>query len=461
MPNPIRFYTTGEDYDIFSNVTDIGFTINIGGNNYSPRSSEAVYQGVKALSSPNDKGRAESIFNDTKPPGRHIQEGAQNIQNRAFMHGDLGSASSYLKEDLMYEILLAKFTQNPPLLKALLETGQAQLIENAPHDNFWGIGSDKAIPGRNALGKALMRVRETLQKELDKNGQIAIRTGFSDNLCAQLQINPSTPGQAVKYISRNQLARTPACTTVAAYHEMSRQAHSAAAASASPPAAQQPINNNQNTLKQKLDSNLKIEFNRKGQIQLYFSNDAAANRFKNWCNEQKIFNLWINPKNPNHISLGKTQELSVFNGLRLDNNFSENLRREFTQEAPLPNNAPPPNSSIPQDMPQYRSAVNTMRPQVDSPLQRLKDIVLDQGLKVIVDNNDRIQLYFSSEEAAARFVSNFGNEIIWRRDSQVSLGHNQENSVFKALSLESHNGKPFAEALRLESMNNSSNLRPK
>lgn len=62
-----------------------------------------------------------------------------------------------------------KFAQNPDLLAALLETGDAILAEASPKDTIWGIGlGAKAAavthmadwPGENLMGKILMDLRE-------------------------------------------------------------------------------------------------------------------------------------------------------------------------------------------------------------------------------------------------------------------------------------------------------------
>lgn len=65
-----------------------------------------------------------------------------------------------IKEQTMYEIVKAKFTQNKNLAKLLLDTGDAYLEEgNWWHDTTWGVCNGV---GENKLGKILMRVREEL-----------------------------------------------------------------------------------------------------------------------------------------------------------------------------------------------------------------------------------------------------------------------------------------------------------
>jgi len=75
----------------------------------------------------------------------------------------LNSKRAEVKYDIMKKALRAKFTQHKDLKKILLETGDAELIENAPKDYQWGCGSKGT--GLNLLGKALMDIREELNGE--------------------------------------------------------------------------------------------------------------------------------------------------------------------------------------------------------------------------------------------------------------------------------------------------------
>ena len=68
-----------------------------------------------------------------------------------------------VKDDIMYRICLAKFTQNPDLAKRLLDTGDEILEEgNTWHDTYWGVDL-KTGEGKNVLGSILMRVRNELR----------------------------------------------------------------------------------------------------------------------------------------------------------------------------------------------------------------------------------------------------------------------------------------------------------
>lgn len=71
-----------------------------------------------------------------------------------------------VKIPIMLRLLQKKF-RNPILKAALLQTGDAYLVEgNYWHDNFWGNCSCsrcQRIQGENWLGKLLMQVRDELQ----------------------------------------------------------------------------------------------------------------------------------------------------------------------------------------------------------------------------------------------------------------------------------------------------------
>lgn len=64
------------------------------------------------------------------------------------------------KQVRMAEVLRAKFTQHVDLRTALVETGDAELVEESKTDAFWGIGARGK--GRNMLGVMLMALRGDL-----------------------------------------------------------------------------------------------------------------------------------------------------------------------------------------------------------------------------------------------------------------------------------------------------------
>lgn len=81
-----------------------------------------------------------------------------------------------IRQIVIYQGLMAKFSQQPALAESLIHTGDAILAECAVRDKIWGIGLSMQDParldrsrwqGQNLLGYALMMVRERLQRELE------------------------------------------------------------------------------------------------------------------------------------------------------------------------------------------------------------------------------------------------------------------------------------------------------
>lgn len=60
-----------------------------------------------------------------------------------------------IREDVMYDVCMAKFSQNPLLCQWLLDTGDALLVSG----DSWGDIADE-----RCLGKVLMKVRENLRR---------------------------------------------------------------------------------------------------------------------------------------------------------------------------------------------------------------------------------------------------------------------------------------------------------
>ena len=94
---------------------------------------------------------------------------------KIFYPGDKGRRAITLRSDwesvkdgIMLDILRAKFKQNPHLRRLLIETGDAVLVEgNTWHDCYWGdchCPKCQSKPGKNMLGKLLMKVRNELKQ---------------------------------------------------------------------------------------------------------------------------------------------------------------------------------------------------------------------------------------------------------------------------------------------------------
>ena len=113
----------------------------------------------------NDRGSADKIL-----------ETDDVAEIKALGRGISGYDDHYwngVRQVIVYEGLVAKFTQSEDLKKSLLETGNDILAECAVKDRIWGIGLSMTDPdrqdmskwkGQNLLGYALMMVRNKLIK---------------------------------------------------------------------------------------------------------------------------------------------------------------------------------------------------------------------------------------------------------------------------------------------------------
>jgi ribA/ribD-fused uncharacterized protein len=68
-----------------------------------------------------------------------------------------------VKDDIMREVLHAKFSQHADIRQVLLDTGDALIVEHTTNDSYWADGGDGS--GKNMLGKLLMEVRAQLRRE--------------------------------------------------------------------------------------------------------------------------------------------------------------------------------------------------------------------------------------------------------------------------------------------------------
>lgn len=118
-------------------------------------STEAAFQAAKTLDVAERARVVRMSQSDAKKAGRSLQ---------------LRPGWEEVKDKVMYDVCRAKFTMNSSLKLAerLLATGDEELVEgNTWHDNYWGdctCDKCKNIPGRNQLGKTLMKLREDIRE---------------------------------------------------------------------------------------------------------------------------------------------------------------------------------------------------------------------------------------------------------------------------------------------------------
>jgi ribA/ribD-fused uncharacterized protein len=142
----IRFQRTNGAYGAFSNFA--AYPVELDGRVWP--TTEHFFQAQKFAGTPHE----EEIRRAPTP----AQARRMGRQRRRGLRGDWQG----VKEQLMYRAVVAKFTQHEDLRALLLGTGDAELVEHAPWDAYWGDGGDGT--GRNRLGHTLMRVRAELSQ---------------------------------------------------------------------------------------------------------------------------------------------------------------------------------------------------------------------------------------------------------------------------------------------------------
>lgn len=145
----IYFYSAREvPYGCFSNFSHHGFAMD--GVYY--KTSEHYFQAMKFQHSPPDM---EAVRRAATP-----KEAARIGRERS---RPLRADWETVKDDVMRAGVLAKFETHAEIRALLLETGDEEIVENAPRDDYWGCGADGT--GKNMLGKILMETRAILRAQ--------------------------------------------------------------------------------------------------------------------------------------------------------------------------------------------------------------------------------------------------------------------------------------------------------
>ncbi|KIK92350.1 hypothetical protein PAXRUDRAFT_830033 [Paxillus rubicundulus Ve08.2h10] len=194
-PHKISFYDKGKPYYEFTNFSphDVLYK----GKRYP--TSEHLFQAFKFLDA--HPQIAERIRTCGDKPMQAFDKAHKYQRN-------VRSDWAQVHIQKMEIALELKFTQHTDLKQKLLDTGDAELVEDSPRDWFWGVGADGT--GSNELGKALMRLRDDKlrQPDHDNHGNGTGRSsaprgnpfGTSHGVCEFCRTKPKH--QHSKYCSR-------------------------------------------------------------------------------------------------------------------------------------------------------------------------------------------------------------------------------------------------------------------
>ena len=140
----IRFYSVVDAFGEFSNFAR--FPIQLKSRLWP--TSEHYFQAMKFA----DAGYREQIRSASTP----MLSAKLGRSRKQALRPDWEA----VKDSVMFDAVLAKFSQHDNLRALLLSTGNAKLVEHTTNDSYWGDGGDGS--GANRLEQILMQVRERL-----------------------------------------------------------------------------------------------------------------------------------------------------------------------------------------------------------------------------------------------------------------------------------------------------------
>lgn len=137
-----------DDYYFMSNF----YPFNLIYNGIEYQNTEAAFQAQKCKYLPERNQFSKLNPSEAKRLGRHVE---------------LRPDWEQVKDGIMFNIVLTKFSSDEYLAFKLLETGEKELMEgNTWNDTYWGVDLD-TMQGKNKLGLILMKVRDVLRARID------------------------------------------------------------------------------------------------------------------------------------------------------------------------------------------------------------------------------------------------------------------------------------------------------
>ena len=161
MKNVVCFDNEHPENLCFSNWYRAPFIIN--GKRFTSIEQFMMYEKAMLFQDPEiaDRVLQTEDASEIKALGRQVKNYDDHIWNGR-------------RQIIVFRGLMEKFSQNPELKTALLETGDALLAECEPKDRIWGIGLPIEDPrrldpsewdGQCLLGYTLIEVREQLRRQ--------------------------------------------------------------------------------------------------------------------------------------------------------------------------------------------------------------------------------------------------------------------------------------------------------
>ena len=162
-PEILYFFSKEPENKEFSNFYETNFTLD--GVDY--KSAEHAFQAVKAKTFGDDANFGKILKAKSAQSAKSFGKKVVGFKDEVW--------TPEKKEEVMKQIVRAKFTQNLELRKKLLDSGDKILANADARDKFWGVGTSASTAiakdpskwkGDNKLGKMLMELRTELRAEV-------------------------------------------------------------------------------------------------------------------------------------------------------------------------------------------------------------------------------------------------------------------------------------------------------
>jgi N-glycosidase YbiA len=165
-PLRIYFYKVDAPYGCFSNFSPHSILIPL-----LPSRDSANTSGYTNELAGNQWATVEHYYQAHKFYGTKFEYLMAQIQAAPTpeLAAEIGRNSKYqprpdwdlCKCEIMYRAVWQKFSTHLNIQQILLDTLDAEIVEDSPVDYFWGCGIDRT--GANHLGRILMQVRDALK----------------------------------------------------------------------------------------------------------------------------------------------------------------------------------------------------------------------------------------------------------------------------------------------------------